>query len=166
MTDINSKIQPGPSAIIRRFEGIIVMMSVSLFYNTAPARECATLFFRKSSVPVEATISFDGVFSSIASTYRVRDDSLRGYCALVESILKLVSANGAIIPEADLDLLAEIVRPHTVFNDEQSRRVTIGRVGTSEGRSGPHPVHHHGIRGTRPRRRRIGAPVRQFNKTE
>jgi hypothetical protein len=72
------------------------------------------------------TVSFDGVFSSIASMYRVRDHSLRGYCALVQSILKLMSANGAILREADLDLVAKIVRPLTVFNDEQSRRVTIG----------------------------------------
>jgi hypothetical protein len=100
-------------------------MSVSLFYNTAPAPECAKLFFQGLSVPVEATVSFDGVFSSIASMYRVRDDFLRGSCALVESILKLVSANGAIIPEADLDLLAKIVRSLTIFNDEQPRCVTI-----------------------------------------
>jgi hypothetical protein len=117
-------LRPGPSAFVSHFDGIIVKMSASLFYNTAPARECATLFFRKLFVPDEATVSFDGVFSSIASMYRGRDHSLRGYCALVESILKFVSANGAIIPEADLDLLAKIVRPLTVFNDERSRRVT------------------------------------------
>jgi hypothetical protein len=117
-------LQPGTSAFISHFDESSVRCP-SLCSTTQPARECAKLFFRKLSVPVEATVSFDGVFSSIASIYRVRDDSLRGYCALVESILKLVSANGAIIPEADLDLLAKIVRSLTVFNNEQLRRVTI-----------------------------------------